>query len=68
MHDGLMGHHEDFYVPDEPVEDVIAAFEAGEKHLTAPPRGRTETLRIPGLPLVRVLRDITTSANRELAA
>ncbi|GLZ55668.1 hypothetical protein [Actinomycetospora sp. NBRC 106378] len=32
----------DFYEDDEPVEDVLAAFEAGEKQLTEPPsRGRT---------------------------
>ena len=32
----------DFYEDDEPVEDVLAAFEAGEQQLTEPPpRGRT---------------------------
>lgn len=29
----------DFYEDDEPIEDVLAAFDAGEKGLTAPPIG-----------------------------
>jgi hypothetical protein len=34
---------DDFYVPDEPVEDVRAAYESGEKGLTSPPRSRNWT-------------------------
>ena len=33
----------DFYEDDEPVEDVIAAFERGRKVLTAPP-SRAQTI------------------------
>lgn len=39
---------DDFYKEDEPLEDVIAAFERGEKVLTAPPRGRTVYLDSDG--------------------
>lgn len=42
---GIVGHVpavDDFYEDDEPVEDVLAAFEGGQKQLTEPPpRGRT---------------------------
>ena len=34
---------EGFYEEDEPVADVIAAFDAGEKHLTAPPARNRST-------------------------
>jgi hypothetical protein len=34
---GLMTNDDDFYEDDEPVEAVLAAFNAGEKGLTAPP-------------------------------
>jgi hypothetical protein len=37
----------DFYKEDEPFEDVVAAFERGEKALTAPPRGQTAYLDVP---------------------
>jgi hypothetical protein len=30
---------DDFYVPDEPVAEVLAAYEAGDKGVTAPPSG-----------------------------
>lgn len=30
---------DDFFVEDEPLEEVIAAFEQGEKHLTEEPKG-----------------------------
>jgi hypothetical protein len=36
----------DFYEEDEPVEKIIAAFERGEKGVTARPRGRTVYLLI----------------------
>lgn len=35
---------EDFYEDDEPLEDVLAAFERGEKLVTARPPGRTLTV------------------------
>jgi len=34
----LAASGDDFYEEDEPVEDVLAAFERGEKHLTGPPK------------------------------
>lgn len=37
----------DFYEDDEPVEDVIAIFDRGEKVRTVRPRGRTERLDVP---------------------
>jgi hypothetical protein len=41
---------DDFYEDDEPLEEIVAAFERGEKGLTAPPpRGFNETLTVPGL-------------------
>ena len=36
----------EFYEEDEPVEKVVAAFERGEKGVTARPLGRTEYLLI----------------------
>lgn len=42
----------DFYEDDESIEDVTAAFAAGDKFLTAAPEGPvngwTKSLRIPG--------------------
>lgn len=42
----------EFYEDDEPVEDVVTAFDAGEKFLTARPvehqRGWTRFLRLKG--------------------
>ncbi len=35
----------DFYEDDEPIEDVIAAFDAGEKGVTRPPPGWTGPVR-----------------------
>ncbi|WP_191971205.1 hypothetical protein [Micromonospora aurantiaca (nom. illeg.)] len=44
--------HNDFYEEDEPVEEVIAAFEQAEKGRTAlPTNGVTEYLMITGLVL-----------------
>jgi hypothetical protein len=40
---------DDFYMEDEPVADVVAAFERGAQHLTASPRGQTQTLALPAL-------------------
>ena len=38
VHDvGVGDMRNDFYEDDEPVEDVLAAFEAGEEGVTAPP-------------------------------
>lgn len=38
-----MANQDDFFMEDERVEDVVRAFEEGQKHYTAPrhPRGRT---------------------------
>lgn len=35
-----------FYVPDEPVADVLAAYEAGIKGVTARPATQSATLRL----------------------
>jgi hypothetical protein len=44
---GVMTPGDDFFEPDEPLEDVVAAFEQGEKGKTRPPtQGRTEYLVI----------------------
>jgi hypothetical protein len=41
---------DDFYEDDEPVEKIMAAFERGEKGVTASPsRGINETVMVPGL-------------------
>jgi hypothetical protein len=41
---------DDFYEDDEPVEEIMAAFERGEKGVTAPPsHGVNETIIVPGL-------------------
>ena len=45
---------DDFYEDDEPVEDVIAAFEAGEKRKTRPPEGWTGLVRVEIDPNIRV--------------
>lgn len=37
----------DFYVEDEPVADVVAAFNAGEKGLTAPPTAEVSLYACP---------------------
>ena len=39
-----MERDEEFYMDDEPVEDVLRAFERGDKFLTAPPSRRARTL------------------------
>jgi hypothetical protein len=45
MHDGRMVDDDDFYEPDEPVEQVVEAFERGVKRRTvAPTRGQTVNL------------------------
>jgi hypothetical protein len=45
-----MGHMDDFYEPDEPVEEILKAFERGEKGLTASVAwAKTEYLKLPGL-------------------
>jgi hypothetical protein len=60
-----MGTHADFYEEDEPLQDVIRAFEEGEPFVTRKPqpqpqRGWNEILDVPGLkgtssnPLVRM--------------
>ena len=48
MHDGPMSRRGDFYEDDEPIDEVRAAFERGEKHLTAAPDhgSRTELLKV----------------------
>lgn len=39
----------DFYEDDEPVEDIVAAFERGEKRITQRPnRGFNEHISMPG--------------------
>jgi hypothetical protein len=54
---------DDFYVPDEPVEDVIAAYERGEKRVTArPSNGKTEQLRVPGLSWFVPFKKLPTAA------
>lgn len=64
VHDGYMNprNDDDFYEDDEPVADVIRAFEQAEKHLTAPPRGINETLEIPDdlRPLELLLSELPT--------
>jgi hypothetical protein len=53
-----------FYEDDEPVEEILAAFERGEKGVTKrPPRGYNETLRVPGL-----TPTLSRSSNRTLGA
>jgi hypothetical protein len=44
-----MGERNGFYEDDEPVEEVLQAFEHGEKHLTEAPvlGSRTEYLKLP---------------------
>jgi hypothetical protein len=37
----------DFYEEDEPIEKIEAAFERGEKVMTARPRGQTVYLDVP---------------------
>lgn len=44
--DVVLNTSDDFYEDDEPVEDVIAAFEAGEKGRTRPPEGWTGPVRV----------------------
>ncbi len=77
MHDVGMGSS-DFYETDEPLEQVLEAFEQGEKRLTAMPpagqtgrpsgRGWTEYLRLPGaLGLLQPLSDRPTSATPRVA-
>ena len=38
---------DDFYETDEPVGYVVAAFNAGDKRVTAPPAGQTVNLGLP---------------------
>lgn len=38
-----------YYEDDEPVEDVLAAYEAGEKFVTRAPHGATRCLSLPGI-------------------
>lgn len=38
----------DFYEDDEPVEDVVAAFNAGPHGVTGPPRGQTQMFTLMG--------------------
>jgi hypothetical protein len=43
-----MDDRDDFYEPDEPVDDVLKAFQRGDKGSTvAPSRGKTVDLQIP---------------------
>ncbi|GAA1800847.1 hypothetical protein HC028_08655 [Planosporangium flavigriseum] len=45
-----MGRMDDFYEPDEPVEEILRAFEQGEKGVTSPVTwAKTEYLKLPGL-------------------
>ena len=37
MHDGYMAADDDFYEDDEPLADVLRAFQEGEKYVTEPP-------------------------------
>lgn len=48
-HDGVMAAEGDFYEDDEPVGEIVAAFEAGQKGLTGKRAGCTDFLRVPGL-------------------
>jgi|GEM_PF-4862528 len=44
MHHGDIATTEDFYEDDEPLDDVLAAFDRGAKGVTAPPSGQNKTL------------------------
>jgi hypothetical protein len=77
-----VGQTNDFYEEDEPFEDVLRAFNADEKGLTARPtagrtenlqvvpyvtrRGWTQTLNVPGL--MKLVSDLTTTATPRAAA
>jgi hypothetical protein len=37
VHDGFVTAADDFYEDDEPLEDVVRAFQEGEKYVTEPP-------------------------------
>lgn len=37
---------DDFFVPDEPVADAVAAYKAGDKGVTAPPSNGTRGVRV----------------------
>jgi hypothetical protein len=62
---GNMSARNDFYEPDEPVDEVIKAFQQGEPGLTRrPTRGWTQYLAIKGLSQVRMaLQESATTVN-----
>ncbi len=68
-----MADSEDFYEEDEPVEEIIAAFESGEKGLTVgtyeviKPNstfvGSATIMRDPFMPILAVISGNTVQAN-----
>lgn len=59
-----MTSDEGFYEEDEPVEEVLAAFEAGPEGITGPHRGQTHTLTLGGSV---VTSTVTTPKTNQLA-
>lgn len=51
----------DFYEEDEPVGEVLAAFEAGQKGVTGKRAGWSDYLRLPGLWLAAGVMPSATS-------
>ncbi len=43
----MSANDDEFFVPDEPVAELLAAYEAGEKGVTAPPEGAQRTTSQP---------------------
>jgi hypothetical protein len=63
------GGVDDFYVPDEPVEDVLAAYDSGDKGVMWPPSSAGVTLNPTPSRLLPVLRtDFNTPDDNELIA
>lgn len=48
-HDEVMAVVGDFYEDDEPIDEIIVAFNAGPKGLTGKRAGWTDYLKVPGL-------------------
>lgn len=55
----------DFYEDDEPVETLLAAFDAGEQGVTGPPvRGRTDFFRLESPVQSEFAPDLVGNAHR----
>lgn len=57
---------DDFYEEDEPVDKVIAAFEQGEKHLTAQPVRKVHKLDEGHVWVIRSMSKILGLSNAEI--